>query len=279
MILVTGINGQLGYDVVKELERRNIECKGTDINELDITDEAAVDTFIQGLKPTAVIHCAAYTAVDGAEDNLELCDEVNAKGPRYLAAACKKTGAKMMYISTDYVFQGDGVQPYEVTDSPNPLGAYGKTKLDGEKNVQALLQEYFIVRISWVFGINGNNFINTMLRLGSEKETLNVVNDQIGAPTYTYDLAKLLCDMIETEKYGIYHATNEGDCSWAEFATEIMKQAGLACVVKGIPSEAYPTKAPRPKNSRMSKKSLDEAGFDRLPNWSSALQRYLEEKK
>ena len=279
MILVTGVNGQLGYDVVKELNKRNVPCKGIDIQDLDITDEQAVFNYITEIKPTAVVHCAAYTAVDKAEDNIELCTKVNVDGTRNIAKACKEIDAKMMYISTDYVFPGDGNNAYEVTDKTGPKGLYGKTKLDGEIAVKDLIKNHFIVRISWVFGINGNNFINTMLRLGKEKENLNVVNDQIGSPTFTADLAPLLCDMIISDKYGTYHATNEGFCSWADFATFIMKEAGLDCVVNGIPTSEYPTRAVRPLNSRMSKKALDKAGFKRLPAWEDAVRRYIGEMK
>ena len=279
MILVTGVNGQLGYDVVKELNKRNVPCKGIDIQDLDITDEQAVFNYITEIKPTAVVHCAAYTAVDKAEDNIELCTKVNVDGTRNIANACKEIDAKMMYISTDYVFPGDGETAYEVTDKTGPKGLYGKTKLDGEIAVKDLIKNHFIVRISWVFGINGNNFINTMLRLGKEKESLNVVNDQIGSPTFTADLAPLLCDMIVSTQYGTYHATNEGFCSWADFATFIMKEAGLDCVVNGIPTSEYPTRAVRPLNSRMSKTALEEAGFNRLPAWEDAVRRYIGEVK
>ena len=213
--------------------------------------------YISKLKPECVIHCAAYTAVDKAEDEEEICSKVNVYGTENIAKACKKVDAKMIYISTDYVFDGQGDTPFEIDGNIKPLSVYGKTKYEGELKVKEILDKYFIVRISWVFGVNGNNFIKTMLRLGKEKESLNVVCDQIGSPTYTFDLAPLLCDMAETEKYGVYHATNEGFCSWAEFATEIMKKANLKCVINPIPTSEYPTKAVRPFNSRLSKKSLD----------------------
>ncbi|HBR02772.1 MAG TPA: dTDP-4-dehydrorhamnose reductase [Ruminiclostridium sp.] len=276
-ILVTGVNGQLGYDVVKELNRRNIECLGVDIDDFDITDSAATEKFIKNYLPDCVIHCSAYTAVDKAEDNLELCRKVNGDGPRNIARVCKEIDAKMIYISTDYVFPGTGDHAYEVNDPTGPLGAYGSTKLEGELAVKELLTKYFIVRISWVFGKNGNNFVKTMLRLGKEKNEVHVVSDQIGSPTYTADLAPLLCDMVITEKYGTYHATNEGFCSWAEFAQEIFKLAGYTTKVYYIPTSEYPTKAKRPFNSRMSKRSLDEAGFMHLPAWQDALGRYLKE--
>lgn len=274
-ILVTGVKGQLGYDVVKVLEERNIECLGVDIDDFDITDADATSGYIRKYAPNAVIHCSAYTAVDKAEGELELCRKVNVDGPRNIAAVCKEIGAKMIYISTDYVFPGIGDKPYETDDPTGPLGAYGQTKLDGELAVKEILSRFFIVRISWVFGINGNNFVKTMLRLGKERKEINVVCDQIGSPTYTADLAPLLCDMVVTEKYGTYHATNEGYCSWAEFTEEIFKLAGYSTKVIPIPTSEYPTKAKRPLNSRMSKKSLDRAGFKRLPLWQDAVSRYV----
>ncbi|CAI3633767.1 dTDP-4-dehydrorhamnose reductase [Clostridium neonatale] len=277
MILVTGVNGQLGYDVVKVLNERNIECLGIDKDELDITDENAVDKYIVDLKPECVVHCAAYTAVDRAEDEEEICRKVNVDGTENIAKACKEIDAKMIYISTDYVFDGKGDEPFEVDGHIEPHSVYGKTKYEGELKVQEILDKYFIVRISWVFGINGNNFIKTMLRLGKEKESINVVCDQIGSPTYTADLAPLLCDMAVSEKYGVYHATNEGFCSWAEFAQEIMDVAGLKAKINPIPTSEYPAKAERPFNSRMSKKSLVDNGFKVLPTWKEALDKYLNE--
>ncbi len=277
MVLVTGVNGQLGYDVVKVLNERNIPCKGIDIDDLDITNEQDVSDYIANLKPTAVIHCAAYTAVDKAEDDIETCTAVNVNGPKYIATACKKLGAKMIQVSTDYVLPGDGEECYEVDAKTGAKSVYGKTKCEGEEVVREILDNCFIARVSWTFGINGNNFVKTMLRLGAEKEELNVVDDQIGSPTYTKDIAVTLCDMIETEKYGTYHVTNEGFCSWAQFAAAIMEKAGLNCKINPIPSSAYPTKATRPLNSRLSKKALDENGFKRLPTWESGLERFLEE--
>lgn len=276
-ILVTGVKGQLGYDVVKCLEQRQLACIGADKEEFDITDLEAVRAFFAKEKPTAVIHCAAYTAVDKAEEELELCYKVNAEGTRNLALACRELDIKMLYISTDYVFTGNGENFYETEDKTAPLSQYGRTKLAGEEAVKELLSKYFIVRISWVFGKNGGNFVKTMLRLGREKKELNVVADQFGSPTYTKDLAPLLCDMIVSEKYGIYHATNEGICSWAEFAKEIFLQAGIHVQVNEVTTEEYKTKALRPKNSRMSKESLVRAGFERLPAWQDALSRYLQE--
>ena len=276
MILVTGVNGQLGYDVIKELKKRKIECLGIGRQELDITDKYKVNKYISKLKPECVIHCAAYTAVDKAEDDIKTCTDVNVNGTENLAKACKAVDAKMIYISTDYVFEGEGNEPYEVDGNIGPKCVYGKTKYEGELKVKEYLDKYFIVRISWVFGINGNNFVKTMIRLGKEKESLNVVSDQIGSPTYTADLAPLLCDMALSEKYGVYHATNEGYCSWAEFAQEIMCGVGINCKVNPISSSEYPVKAARPFNSKMSKKSLVENGFKLLPTWKDALYRYLE---
>ena len=256
-ILVTGYNGQLGYDVVKELNSRSVECRGVDREDFDITDRDETVGYICDYAPDAVIHCAAYTAVDRAEDDEENCRKVNADGTENIAVACEKLRAKMLYVSTDYVYGGDGEAPFE-TDSPtNPKNVYGVTKLEGEKAVMKYIDKFFIVRTSWVFGINGSNFVKTMLRLGDEKESLNVVCDQVGSPTYTPDLARLICDLIVTEKCGIYHGTNENFCSWAEFAAEIMKLGGKKTVINPVPSSEYPTKAERPHNSRLSKKCLD----------------------
>ena len=276
-VLVTGINGQLGHDVMAELERRHIECVGAGRQQFDITDYEAVRKFITTVRPDAVIHCSAYTAVDKAESNSDACYQANSVGPENIAKVCQAIDSKMVYISTDYVFPGTGEQFYKVDDPTGPTNVYGKTKLAGEQAVQKLLTKYFIVRISWVFGKNGNNFVKTMLRLGKEKEKLTVVADQVGSPTYTADLAPLLCDMVATDKYGVYHATNEGVCSWSEFAAEIMKQAGLGCKIVPIPTSEYPTPATRPLNSRMSKDKLAECGFKRLPTWQDALSRYLKE--
>ncbi|MBD3879919.1 MAG: dTDP-4-dehydrorhamnose reductase [Quinella sp. 1Q5] len=279
MILVTGITGQLGFDVVKELERRGVEVVGTTRNELSLTTEAGAKNFILEQKPEVVIHCAAYTAVDKAESESELALTVNGFGTRWVAEACREVGAKMIYVSTDYVFGGDGRTPYEVHDEKKPVNMYGYSKLLGENSVSAILDQHFIVRVSWVFGINGKNFVKTMLRLAESRDKLRVVNDQIGSPTYTVDLAKLLADMVATENFGTYHASNEGFCSWADFAKEIFEQAGLSIEVEGIPTIEYPTPARRPFNSRLSKKSLDEAGFERLPTWQDAVKRFLAELK
>ena len=276
-VLVTGSAWQLGYDVCKVLASRQIENRGVDITDFDITDQNAVNRYLKAYRPDAVIHCSAWTAVDKAEDEPERVEAVNADGTRNIAEACKKIGAKILYLSTDYVFPGTGDRFYEPNDPTGPLSVYGRTKLAGELAVRKLLEKYFIVRISWVFGKNGNNFVKTMLRLAETHTEVNVVCDQIGSPTYTADLAPLLCDMIATEKYGVYHATNEGLCSWAEFAEEIFRVSGKQVKVHAIPTEQYPTKAIRPKNSRMSKACLDLAGFHRLPDWKDALARYWKE--
>lgn len=274
-ILVTGVKGQLGHDVVEECKKRDIEAIGVDVEQMDITNALIVETVIKKSNVDAVVHCAAWTAVDKAEDEVELCTKVNVDGTRNIAKVCKELGIKMMYFSTDYVFDGQGDHEWEEYDERHPLNVYGQTKCDGEIVVQKLLEKYFIVRIAWVFGINGNNFIKTMLHLGKEHGTVSVVNDQIGSPTYTHDLACLVVDMIQTEKYGIYHATNEGVCSWYEFACEIFKQAGLDVEVIPVDSNAFLAKAKRPSNSRMAKTELDKNGFNRLPTWQDALRRYL----
>lgn len=276
-ILVTGANGQLGFDVCKELENRKIEHKGAYRSDFDLSDTASTYEYVKNYAPDVVIHCAAWTAVDKAEDQLEAATLINVEGTRAIAKACKELDAKMIYISTDYVFSGTGDIFYEPDDDTAPIGTYGKTKLEGEIAVKELLDKYFIVRISWVFGINGNNFVKTMLRLSETRTELNVVCDQIGSPTYTKDLAPLLCDMAVSEKYGIYHATNEGVCSWAEFAEEIFRVAGKNVTVKPIPTSEYPTRAVRPLNSRMSKDKLEKMGFYRLPTWQDALSRYVKE--
>lgn len=274
-ILVTGVKGQLGYDVVKELERRGTSVIGVDVDEMDITDEAAVRRVISEASPDAVIHCAAYTAVDAAEDNEEMCRKVNAAGTRYIAEMCKELGIKMLYISTDYVFDGQGTRLWEPEDERKPLSVYGQTKYEGELAVQNALDKYFIVRITWTFGVNGKNFVKTMLRLSETNSVIRVVNDQYGSPTATADLAVLLSDMIATDKYGIYHATNEGICTWYEFTCEIFRQAGINVEVVPVTTAEYNAKAKRPANSRMSKDKLVANGFERLPSWQDALARYL----
>lgn len=276
-VLVTGVKGQLGYEVCRELTVRGIENRGVDIDDFDLTDEKAVMEAISAYRPDAVVHCAAYTAVDRAEENEDVCRAVNVDGTRFVARACRAVNAKMVYFSTDYVFPGTGEDFYEVDSPKGPQSVYGRTKLEGEEAVRETLEKYFILRISWVFGINGNNFVRTMLRLSNDHDTLRVVCDQIGSPTYAYDLAPLICDLLATEKYGTYHATNEGVCSWAEFAEAIMKAADRPTRIIPVTTEEYGAKAARPLNSRMSKKSLDEAGFARLPSWQDALRRYLAE--
>ena len=277
-VLVTGVKGQLGYDVVRELQKRGHEAVGVDIDEMDITDAAAVERVMTEVQPDAVIHCSAYTAVDRAEEDIEICRRVNVDGTENIAKICKKLDCKMLYLSTDYIFSGDGERPWEPDDEASPLNAYGQSKYDGELALKKYVEKYFIVRISWVFGINGNNFIKTMLRLGRENGAVKVVDDQIGSPTYTYDLARLLVDMIESDRYGAYHATNEGICSWYEFAKEIFRAAGMDNVsVTPVKSGEFPVKAKRPKNSRMSKEKLVTNGFSLLPAWQDAVARYIKE--
>lgn len=284
-ILVTGVGGQLGHDVMHELKKRGHEAIGTDVQgacdvTLDITDAAAVSAAVREIRPDALIHCAAWTAVDAAEDQVELVRAINAGGTANLAAACKELGCKMMYISTDYVFDGQGTAPWQPDcEDYQPLNVYGQTKLEGELAVAGTLDKYFIVRIAWVFGKNGKNFVKTMLNLGKKYDTLRVVCDQIGTPTYTFDLARLLVDMIETEKYGYYHATNEGGyISWYDFTCEIFRQAGYSTKVTPVTTTEYGlNKAARPFNSRLDKRKLVEVGFKPLPSWQDALARYLKE--
>ena len=285
-VFVTGVGGQLGYDVINELKRRGHEAFGSDITDsadiqLDITDKTAVERVLTEIKPDAVIHCAAWTAVDAAEDeeNKEKVYAVNVTGTRNIAEVCKKNNCKMIYISTDYVFNGQGTEPWQADCKDYaPLNYYGQTKLDGELAVAELLDKFFIVRIAWVFGLNGKNFIKTMINVGKKYDTVRVVNDQIGTPTYTYDLARLLVDMVETEKYGYYHATNEGGyISWYDFCCEFYKQYGLTTKVIPVTTEEYGlSKAARPFNSRLDKSKLKEMGFEPLPTWQDAVKRYLE---
>lgn len=275
-VFVTGVRGQLGYDVVNELEKRGHTAIGVDIEELDITDAEAVDKMITETAPDAVIHCAAWTAVDAAEDNEEKCRQVNAYGTENIAKVCKKLDCKMMYISTDYIFDGKGTRPWEPDDPvTTPLNVYGQTKYEGELAVRNNVEKFFIVRIAWVFG-KGKNFIKTMLNLAKTHDHLTVVNDQYGTPTYTYDLSRLLVDMIETDKYGNYHVTNEGGyITWYDFACEIFRQAGIDIEVEPVSSAQYAAKAKRPENSRMNKQKLVDNGFQPLPDWKDALRRYL----
>ena len=294
-VLVTGTSGQLGYDVMMELSRRGYEAVGADRSEteaefehviLDITDAEKVSEVVSEVKPDAIVHCAAWTNVDGAEapENLAAVRAVNVEGTRNLALAAKEIDAKFVYISTDYVFNGEGNEPWEPDDKNYaPINVYGQSKLDGELEVSKILDKYFIVRIAWVFGKNGKNFVRTMMEVGAKHEVVKVVDDQIGTPTYTSDLARLLVDMIETDKYGYYHATNEGGyISWADFTEEIFRQAGIESKVERVTTEEYEkiagkTVAKRPFNSRLSKSKLMEAGFEPLPTWQDALGRYLEE--
>ncbi|MDR2043782.1 MAG: dTDP-4-dehydrorhamnose reductase [Clostridium sp.] len=284
-VLVTGVKGQLGYDVRKELAARQIPAVGVDIEEMDVTREESVRQVMESESPDAVIHCAAYTAVDAAQDDEELCRSVNVHGTRNLAAACKRRDIPLLYLSTDYVFDGQGEAPWKPEDEKKPLNIYGQTKYEGELAIQNTLEKYFIVRISWVFGRNGRNFVQAILNRAkalkaekpSETPVLSVVSDQFGSPTYTYDLAKLLADMIVTDRYGVYHASNEGICSWYEFACEVFRQTGMEAEVKPVGSGEYPVKASRPFNSRMDKSKLDRNGFRRLPPWQDALGRYLRE--
>lgn len=290
-VFVTGVAGQLGYDVVNEVLKRSYECVGSDnlkhydridcaYEQLDITDPFAVEKTIVKLNPDVVIHCAGWTAVDAAEEesNREKVFAVNEIGTRNIAQICKKLDGKMVYISTDYVFSGEGTAPWQAdcTDFA-PINVYGQSKLNGEKAVAALLEKFFIVRIAWAFGLNGKNFVKTMINAGKKYDSVRVVNDQIGTPTYTYDLARLLVDMIETDKYGYYHATNEGGfISWYEFCCEIYRQAGLATKVIPVTTEEYgSSKAKRPFNSRLDKSKLTKAGFVLLPVWRDALERFI----
>ena len=297
-VFVTGVGGQLGHDVMNELAKRGHEGIGSDIApafsgiqdgsavcgmpyaQLDITDAASVSRVLNEVKPDAVIHCAAWTAVDAAEDeaNRPKVQAINVDGTRRIAEACRAMGCRMMYISTDYIFNGQGMEPWQPDcQDYAPLNVYGESKLGGELAVKALVEKFFIVRIAWVFGLNGNNFIKTMLKLGKTHDTLRVVNDQIGTPTYTLDLARLLVDMIETEKYGVYHATNEGGyISWADFAKEIFRQAGMNVNVIPVTTAEYGlSKAARPFNSRLDKGKLVESGFELLPDWREAVKSFL----
>ena len=274
---MTGVNGQLGHDVVKKLEELGIEAIGVDKEDFDLTEKAQTLEFIANTKPDVVVHCAAYTAVDQAEEDKQICYAVNAEGTRNIAEACKAIDAKLVYISTDYVFDGEGTEPQSEDKPTKPINYYGYSKEQGELIVKEVVDKYFIIRTSWVYGSNGYNFVRTMLKLAQSRTELNVINDQIGAPTYTPDLAALICDMLQTTKYGIYHGVNEGCCSWYDFAVAIFEKAGISITVNPIPTSEYPTKAKRPLNSRLSKDNLDKSGFNRLPQWQDALDRYLQE--
>ena len=300
VVFVTGVGGQLGHDCVNELVKRGHKAIGSDIQakysgvldgsaatkmpyiQLDITDEKAVKEAVERIRPDVIIHCAAWTAVDAAEDeeNKPKVRAINADGTRYIAEAAKAVDAKMLYLSTDYVFDGKGERPWQPDDKDyDPLNYYGETKLEGEKAVTSILEKWFIVRIAWVFGLNGKNFIKTMIGVGKTHDSVRVVDDQIGTPTYTRDLARLLVDMIETEKYGFYHATNEGGyISWADLAEEAYHAAGMNVKVNRVTTVEYGlSKAARPENSRLDKKKLTENGFIALPDWKDAVARYIRE--
>ena len=271
-LLITGVSGQLGHEVSSELEKRNYKCF---TDRFDITDRRKALEAVNSFRPDAIIHCAAWTNVDDAEEQPEKCRAVNVTGTRNVAEAAKSVNAKLIYISTDYVFDGSGTEPWNEDDTPHPLSVYGQSKLDGEKAVQELVDRHFIVRTAWLYG-RGKNFVKTMLRLGQERESVRVVDDQIGTPTYTADLARLLVDMAESNLYGTYHAVNSGGyISWYDFTKEIFAQAGINCRVAPVSSEEYCAKAVRPKNSRLNTEKLREAGFSPLPDWSEALKSYL----
>lgn len=276
MIIVTGAGGQLGGDVCRELEKRNVAYIGTGSDTLDITNEEKVKAFFAEHEPEAVIHCAAYTAVDKAETDEASCMAVNFGGTLNIARCCKEKDIKLIYVSTDYVFKGNGETPFETDDEKGPLNVYGKSKLMGERAVEENCEKYFIVRTSWVFGEKNTNFIHTMLKLSEKYDTVRVVCDQIGSPTYSKHLALLLCDMAETEKYGFYHATNEGFCSWSELAKKTFEYAGTNTQVIPVTTVEYASQTARPLNSRLSKISLDLGGFKRLPSWQSAVEEYLD---
>lgn len=280
-VLVTGETGQLGFDVIRVLRGRGAEIVSATRREMPLDDPARARAFVLETRSDAVIHCAAYTAVDRAEDEQSLCLAINGAATGAIAAACEEIGAKLVYVSTDYVFPGTGEAFYETDDATGPCNAYGASKLAGERTVKDAMKSgrFFIVRTSWVFGVHGKNFIRTILGLSQTRDALTVVDDQIGSPTYTADLAELLADMAESDRYGVYHATNEGVCSWAELAAEAIRLRGLQTKVTPVSSDMYPTKAVRPKNSRLSKASLDKGGFRRLPDWKDAVKRYLAELK
>lgn len=275
--LVTGVTGQLGFDVMRVLSARGVEAIGATREAAPLDDPARTKAFVVAARPDVVFHCAAYTAVDRAENERELCHTVNASATEAIAEACEEIGAKLIYISTDYVFPGTGEAFYETDDETAPCNAYGASKLAGERAVRKAMTSgrFFIVRTSWVFGVHGKNFIRTILGLAETRSELTVVDDQVGSPTYTADLAGLLADMAASENFGVYHATNEGICSWAELAAETIRRRGLRTKVTPVSSDMYPTRATRPKNSRLSKASLDAAGFRRLPDWKDAVRRYL----
>jgi dTDP-4-dehydrorhamnose reductase/dTDP-4-dehydrorhamnose 3,5-epimerase len=275
--MVTGVNGQLGHDMVLQLKGNNLDVVAPRREELDLTNEDQVKTYIRKEKPDVIIHCAAYTAVDKAEDEKELCYLVNVNGTRTVAEAAKEINAKVVYVSTDYVFDGLGQEPHYEDKETNPINHYGYTKEQGEKIIRELIDKHFVVRTSWVYGLTGNNFVRTMLKLAESRNEINVVSDQIGAPTYTKDLAAFIVDLVQSNKHGTYHGANEGYCSWHEFAISIFEKSGIDMKVNPISSDDYPTKAKRPLNSRLSKENTDKAGIDRMPHWEDALTRFIKE--
>ena len=275
-VLVTGINGQLGHDVCKILNNKGHEVIGAGRESIDLENLDSIDSYIKKINPQGIIHCAAYTNVEGAEIHKHTCRKINSLAVRQIAISSRKLDIPIIYISTDYVFDGKKNGEYYESDIPNPINVYGESKLEGEKFIQELSKKYFIVRTSWVFGQNGNNFVNTMLNLSKKTKKLSVVSDQIGSPTYTKDLANVLVDMIESDEYGIYHVTNEGFCSWAEFAKTIFESANIKIKITSISSEEYETKARRPMNSRMSKSKLEQNGFLRLRTWEEAVKEYIQ---
>lgn len=278
-VLVTGSSGQLGYDILRELKKRKIKCLGCDRKDFDITDENKVYQNIVSYRPDVIIHCSAYTNVDRAEEEKDLCYQVNVEGTRNIAKVASEIDSKLVYISTDYVFDGCGSEPFKIYDDTNPVNYYGYTKCLGEHEIREIMSKYFIVRVSWLFGVNGNNFINTMLKLGGQNAKLTVINDQVGSPTYTVDVSKLIIDIIQTDNFGTYHVTNEGYCSWYDFACEIFKLSNIDVNIKPVKSYEFKTVAPRPKNSRLDKSAIDNIGLRRLPCWKDAVYRYLLEKK
>ncbi|AIQ32640.1 dTDP-4-dehydrorhamnose reductase [Paenibacillus sp. FSL P4-0081] len=274
-VLVTGAKGQLGSDIILELKNEGIKYTGLDINKLDLTDFQSTREVFMEYMPDVVIHSAAFTDVEKAEMEVEKCRRINVDATGNIAMLCNSINAKLVYISTDYVFSGDSAEPYEIDSEPGPLSVYGRSKLDGEFEVMKKTDKFFIIRTSWAYGVSGKNFVSTMLRIGKKQESVDVVSDQVGSPTYTADLSKLIVSMIKTEKYGVYHATNEGFCSWAEFAVEIFRLANLSTKVNFITTDMYPVNVIRPKNSTMSKKVLDINGFVRLPHWMISLESYM----
>lgn len=276
-VLVTGATGQLGYDIIKELNKKNIDAVGIGSKDCDITVKNDVFQTIGSIRPDAIIHCAGYTAVDNAEIEIDKCNLTNVEGTKNIALACKQYDIKLLYVSTDYVFSGEGTEPWKPDDERKPVSQYGKSKYQGELVVESLLHKYFIVRISWVFGINGKNFVKSMMKLAETNNEIAVVSDQVGSPTYTVDVSKIMVDMIQTEKYGKYNVSNDGFCSWDEFAQEIFACTNKKIKVIPVSSKEYGAKVKRPSNSRMDKTKLVENGFKILPSWKDALKRFLEE--